>query len=215
MHSVYYSSPPAFLPSEFEINLPSDDDIWRAPTAREWYQMQNMGTNYGMGTSRILGTNMQVALAALKEQCPLVPLTVNPFSAFVLVHSILRDVFSPSQNTGTAPSPGVQCALHNWQRMWSDSPECVHAQQQNHKVSFVHNAIPFYWLARLAEGAKQNGELHVRPLSTKEDLDDRYRAVKGWLGQINTTLCASGGGSQFSPDLSLSPLGLSIFSHAS
>ncbi|KAF8891958.1 fungal-specific transcription factor domain-containing protein [Gymnopilus junonius] len=231
MYSVYYSSPPAFLPSEFEINLPSDDDLWRAPSAREWYQMQNMGTNYGMGRPRILGTSMQSALAALKEhQFPMAPFTVNPFSAFLLVHSLLREIFSSSQNAVTATtSPGagnplsIQRALHNWQRLWSDSPGCMHSQrQQNHRhhsVPYVHNAIPFYWLARLAEGAKQNGELHIRPLSSKEDFDDRYRTVKGWLGQINATLCSTagsgGGGSHFSPDLSLSPLGLSVFSHAS
>ncbi|KDR83171.1 hypothetical protein GALMADRAFT_239005 [Galerina marginata CBS 339.88] len=232
MQSVYNASQPAFMPSEFEINLPSDDELWRAQSAREWYQIQRMPSNYGIGTPRILGTSMQMALSALKEQnTAMFPYTLNPFSAFVLVHSILRDVFSPAQSAGTAPgsiptpsmtvaagnpsgnSLTIQCTLHNWHRMWTNNPETVHAEQQNQGTPFVHDAIPFYWLARLAEQAKQNGLLTIRPLSSKADLDDRYRTVKGWLGQINAT---SRTGSHFSPNLSpITSLGLPIFSHAS
>ncbi|KAF8962958.1 fungal-specific transcription factor domain-containing protein [Flammula alnicola] len=224
---MYYSAHPAFLPSEFEINLPCDDALWRAQTAREWYQMQSMPSTYGTRSARMLGTSMQMALAALKEPTSsVIPFIVNPFSAFVLVHSILRDVFSLPQGPGIhhacignsrmavgANILTIQCALHNWQRMWSSSPEAVHFEQQGQASPFAYNAIPFYWLARYAEGAKQNGVFPTSPRGaqlSRSDVEDRYRTVKGWLNQINATLRS---GSQILPH----PTGAAVltsFSHA-
>lgn len=229
-YCIYYSASPAFSAAEFDINLPCDDALWRSQTAREWCQTQTMFSTYGTGTARLLGMSMQMALTALKEPTPpAIPFTINPFAAFVLLHSILRDVFSPhgvthhgsSLNTLLGGADGsalaIQCALHNWQRMWGTSPESMHLEHQHHDVPFVHNAIPFYWLARYAEEAKQNGVLIIDSRGSQPsrvDSEDRFRMVRGWLNQINATLR---NGSQMSPNLGSQPtraMGLTTFSHA-
>ncbi|KAF9483553.1 hypothetical protein BDN70DRAFT_958975 [Pholiota conissans] len=212
-HCIYYSSSPTFTAAEFNINLPCDDTIWRCQTSREWYQTQTMFSAYGTGAARLLGMGMQMAVAALKDpSSSAIPFTVNPFAAFVLVHSILRDVFSPhgvnhhhGSNLGSflggadGSALAIQCTLLNWQRLWSNSPEAMHLEQQHHNVPFVHNAVPYYWLARYAEGAKQNGALTIDSRGShlsRIDSEDRYRMIKGWLNQINATLR---NGSQMSP----------------
>ncbi|PPQ68789.1 LOW QUALITY PROTEIN: hypothetical protein CVT25_008867 [Psilocybe cyanescens] len=226
VHGVYYSGQPAFPNSEFDINLPSDDDLWRAQTAQDWYQIQTMPSNHGIGNPRILGMSMQMSLVALKDQAPAVfPHSVNAFSAYILIHSILRDVFSPPQSpvAMSTVSPGdpdafdtltIQCALHNWHQMWSSNPEALRLEQHNPDNSFVHNASPFYWLARLAQGSKHNGTFVVRALGTKADVEDRYRVIKAWLNQIHSSIRH---GSQASPHLTSphTPSRHSSFSHAS
>ncbi|KAH9480832.1 Zinc finger protein klf1 [Psilocybe cubensis] len=226
VHGVYYSGQPALTNSELDINLPADDDLWRAQTAQDWYQLQTMPSNYGIGSARILGMSLQMSLAALKEQAPAAfPYTVNPFSAFILIHSILRDVFLPPQTPRPIPTNGasdpdavdtltIQCALHNWHQIWSSNHEALRLEQHNPDNAFVHNASPFYWLARLAQGAKHNGSFVVRALSTKTDVEDRYRMVKAWIHQIHSSIRH---GSQTSPHLT-SPHAHSrhgSFSHAS
>jgi len=211
-YCVYYSTTPAFHPSELDINLPCDDTLWRAQSAREWYQVQRTPSSYGSGNSRLLGVSMQMALAALREPTPsMVPYALNPFASFIVLNSILRDVFSLSPtNTGGmqaslmmnggmsgANTVMIQCALLNWQRMWSNSPE-AQSDKQGQRASFVFNPTPYYWLARFAEGAKQNGSLAINPLSGRDEVDDRFRTIKGWLGQINATLQS---GSQVTPNL--------------
>ncbi|KAF9046217.1 hypothetical protein BJ165DRAFT_1345120 [Panaeolus papilionaceus] len=201
--AMFFGTTPSFLPSEFDICLPCDDALWRASSARDWYQTQRTPSPYGLGTSRILGVSFPMALTALKEQTAiLTPFTLNPFSAFVLVHSILRDVFLTSHSSGTGhgglSSPSmvavggnpisIQCALHNWHRMWSGSPEAVHSEKYPQNIPFLYNALPFYWLARLAEAAKQSGTLHVRPLCSRADVEERHRTIKERLEQIQTTL---------------------------
>jgi hypothetical protein len=206
-YCIYYSTAPAFLGIEIEINLPCDDALWRAQTSPEWFKIQQVPSPYGIGLSRILGTNMHFTLASLKDRSTsaAVPSTVNPFASFILIHSILRDVFS-LHNTRTAhgSSPhtciidhggingmntiAIESSLHKWQKMWFANPETVHSGENNHGVPFVSNAIPFYWLARLAEAAKRKGTIHIGPPASTNDIEDRYRLVKTWLMQISLCL---------------------------
>ncbi|KJA20167.1 hypothetical protein HYPSUDRAFT_142671 [Hypholoma sublateritium FD-334 SS-4] len=218
---IYYSASPSFSRSELDINLPCDDALWKAQSSREWYQMLNLFSPYASGKARMLGVGMQTALVTLREPVSsAIPFTVNPFSAFILVHSILRDVFSFSAENHRNPdgnSLAIQCALHNWQQMWGSSPEAAHICQQGQDSPFVYNAIPFYWLARFANGERQNGE-HINSRGNqllKVDAENRYRIVKAWLSQINATLQ---NGSDVSPNLGSNPtgaLGLAAFSHGS
>lgn len=215
-YCIYYSIAPAFLDLEIEINLPCDDALWRAQTSSEWYKIQQAPSFYGMGLSRMLGTNMQFALASLKDRSTSpVPSTVNPFALFVLIHSILRDVFS-GHNTrsaqGSSPHTcmvdhggindmntiAIESSLHKWQEMWSANPETVHSGENNDGLPFVSNAIPFYWLARLVETAKQKGTINIGPAASTNDIEDRYRLVKTWLLQISSCLHS---GSEVSPNL--------------
>jgi hypothetical protein len=199
-YCIYYdSTAPAFLGLEIEINLPCDDALWRAQTSLEWYKIQQAPSPYGMGLSRMLGTNMQFTLASLKDRsASAVPFNVNPFASFILIHSILRDVFSRTTH-GSSPHTGmidhggingiaIESSLHKWQKMWSANPETVHLGGNNHGLPFVSNAIPFYWLARMAEAAKQKGAIHIGPPASTNDMEDRYRLVKTWLMQISSCL---------------------------
>lgn len=230
-HSIFYSTTPSLLGLEIEINLPCDDALWRAQTSAEWYKIQRTPSPYGTGLSRMLGANMQFALASLKDRgTSVVPFTVNPFASSILIHSILRDIFS-SHNTRTAHGNNshicmiddggingvdavtIQCSLHNWQKMWSANPEAMRLEANCQGIPFVSNAIPFYWLARFAEGAKNNGTLHTGPPS-RNDMEDRHRLVKTWLMHITSCLRS---GSQISPALWDNPtaVGLSTFSDIS
>ena len=216
-YCIYYSIAPAFLGLESEINLPCDDTLWSAQTSAEWYKIQQAPSPYGMGLSRMLGTNMQFTLASLKDRSTsAVHSAVNPFALLILIHSILRDIFSV-HNTGTAihgSSPhtcttdrggingmntiAIESSLHNWQKIWSSNPETVHSGENNYGLPFVSNAIPYYWLARLAEAAKRKGTIHIGPPTSTNDIEDRYRLVKTWLMQISSCLRS---GLQVSPDL--------------
>ncbi|CAA7262767.1 unnamed protein product [Cyclocybe aegerita] len=224
-HCIYYSTQPAFIPTEFDINLPCDDAVWRAQNARDWYQIQRAPSPYGTGALRLLGPNMQMAMSTLTEPTPpAIPYILNPFSNFVLINTILLDVFSSSPNpalgslmtptpasssilnNGMPGSPGnsvlIQCALHNWQRLWSSCPEAAHCEKQGPSLTpFICSALSFYWLARFAEAGKQNGTMCVTgSLSARTDVEERHRVVKSWLDQINATL-QSGSGVSPSPSL--------------
>ena len=173
---------------------------------------------------------MQFALALLKDRSTsMVPSTVNPFASFILIHSILRDIFSvDNARTTHGSSPhtcmtdhggivngmntiAIESFLHKWQKMWSANSEAVHSGENSHGLPFVSNAIPFYWLARLAEAAKQKGTIHIGPPTSTNDIEDRYRLVKTWLMQISS--CLRSGTQVVSPNLWNNPtaIGLSTF----
>lgn len=211
---IYYSTTPAFLGLEAEINLPCDDALWNSQTSAEWYKLQRTPSRYGTGLSRMLGVNMEFALASLKDRdTPTLPYIVSPFSSFILIHSILRDVVWNSTRTIRGPNPhtaAIQFSLHNWQKMWSANPETI---QDSHAIPFVSNAIHFYWLAKLAESAKQSGSIDMGPPpAPTNDIENRYRLVKTWLTQISSYLRISG--SHIPPNLWNNPtaIGLSTFS---
>ena len=199
--TIYYSMPPAFLGLEVGINLPCDDALWRAQTSAEWYNIQRMPSPYGTGLSRMLGTNMQFALASLEDRgTSVVPYTVSPFASFVLIHSILRDIFS-THNTRTPYGSSlhshhggingvnmIRWSLHNWQKMWSADAETVHSGERIQGLPFVSNAAPFYWLARIAEAAIQKGIITIGPAPSINDMEDRYRLLKAWLVKISSCL---------------------------
>ena len=145
---------------------------------------------------------MKMALEALTEPTSAaIPFNVNPFSSFVLVHAVLRDIFDSAHPArelsclGPSTTPigtsTIDCALQNWQRLWQACPDAPQLEQLHPMVPFVYNPIPFYWLARFAEQAKHNGEIAVsrsgEPLS-RVDEEARFRTVKAWLNQINNTL---------------------------
>jgi len=230
-YCTYYSTVPAFLGLEAEINLPCDDALWRAQTSAEWCKIQRAPSRYGTGLSRMLGTNMQFTLASLKDRgASVVPYAVNPFALFILIHSILRDIFSTHNARTPHGSPhacvtdhggissvnniSIQCSLQNWQKMWSANPETVESGEDGQGLPFVSNAIPFYWLARLAEAAKQSGTVHIGPSASTDDVENQYRLVKTWLMQISSCLRS---GTQIPPNLWNNPtaIGLSTFSDLS
>lgn len=197
-YCFYYAASPAFTSAEFKINLPCDDALWKAQSSRDWYHIQSVFSAYGTGKSRLLGVSMELALATLTQPVSSpITFTTNPFSAFVLVHTILRDIFNHRVMSGRslmsrdAISLTIQRSLHNWQIMWGSSPDGSRLDRNIHDIPFVFSAVPFYWLARFADGQKfsampssNSPRIHFSDASG----EDRYRIVKGWLNQINATL---------------------------
>jgi hypothetical protein len=80
---------------------------------------------------------------------------MNPFSHFILIHSILRHLFitcvqGRTANSVAASSSGddemvrqeiysLQYALHNWLQNWLNSPELPQVNGSNDEPRFVHN----------------------------------------------------------------------------
>ena len=80
---------------------------------------------------------------------------MNPFSHFILIHSILRHLFitcveGRMANSAAAGSSGedeivrqeifsLQYALHNWLQNWLNSPELPQVNDSHDEPSFVHN----------------------------------------------------------------------------
>lgn len=196
-YSMYFGQP-AFLRTELYINLPCDDALWRSPNSQEWYQLLQTPSPYGSGTYRMLGLNMKAVSSSLREPTAAVSFAVNPFSCFILIHDILCDVFANQNSTPgdvpTSPTGGsgftpisIQYALHNWQQIWASNPERS-SHEGDQTTPFVCNPLPYFWLARLAETAKQNGTFSVRPFTTRGDVDDRFATMRGWFSQIHSTL---------------------------
>jgi hypothetical protein len=64
--------------------------------------------------------------------------------------------------------------------MEKDYPETVRLGENGDGLRSVSDAIPFYWLIRLVEAAKQNlkGAPHIAPRASTNDVENRYRLVK-------------------------------------
>ena len=210
---MYFSLPPSFLPSEIDMSLPCDDALWSAGDSRGWYNTVQSPSAYGTGNARITGFSMKSALAVLGDtRLSTASLSLNPFAHFILIHTILRNIYA-SQTDGTSASSGdpasspkrtsvdisavdnedlpcfrMQYALHNWLQSWLNSPEAMQ-MDNNKRTSFVHDALPFYWLAQVSLLAAQddvNGGGAVFGDSMCEG--GRFRLLKAWLDHIRTFL---------------------------
>ncbi|KAJ2914722.1 hypothetical protein MD484_g5707, partial [Candolleomyces efflorescens] len=86
---------PIFHPSEIDIHLPCDDNLWTAESVKEWYQMLHTPSPYAVGPRRLNSLSMRRALAALDDPGPSgMRLHFNPFSHMILIHTILRNIFA-------------------------------------------------------------------------------------------------------------------------
>ncbi|KAK0202278.1 hypothetical protein DFS33DRAFT_1264057 [Desarmillaria ectypa] len=206
-HSVFFSMRPSFQTAEFDINLPCDDALWKAQTAAEWIDLLQKPSPYGMGSGRLYGAGMQQALTSLGEMRFLTPSTpLNPFSAFILIHTILRNIHSscttgdPSNDTPSSSSPepignedcrgsqfANQYALTNWLRMWMSSPDAMNPEEGKEgddEPPFAQNALPFYWLAQISLLDVQDGG----PSWSEGASESRFHVMKAWLDRIRLFL---------------------------
>ncbi|KAF8660900.1 hypothetical protein AX16_001529 [Volvariella volvacea WC 439] len=97
-----FATPPTYLPEEFDnVPLPCDDTAWKANSSRGWADVLPSGHQSaplaasGSASTRITGVRMQHALSMLREnhlQSIIMPL--NPFAQFVLIHTVLRDLYT-------------------------------------------------------------------------------------------------------------------------
>lgn len=208
-HCMYFSLCPSFQPAELDINLPCDDVVWRAGSAREWFDVLQIASPYGTRESRLLGIAMQQALAALGDiQPPTLSLALNPFSHFILIHTILRNLYEsraekqfPDSSPLACPTSFIgemardsevqetlfvtQYALDNWLHTWLTSPESKEFEKGGEEPPFICNALPFYWLAQVSLLALQEGN----PLgATETKAESRFHLLKHWLEHIRSFL---------------------------
>jgi hypothetical protein len=210
---MYFSLPPSFQPSELDLNLPCDDALWSARDSRQWFEMAHSPSPYGTGLPRIAGVGMQRALAVLSEmRLPAIPLVLNPFAHFILIHTILRNIhasrtdipsgdftgsissLSGANNSATSEEGSgdnafaIQYALHNWLQMWLNSPESMQVEKSEEEPPFVCNAMPFYWLAQVSLMALQDGAAAFSGNSSDAKTEGRFRLMKEWLDHIRSFL---------------------------
>ncbi|KAK0462101.1 uncharacterized protein EV420DRAFT_1666265 [Desarmillaria tabescens] len=203
-HSVFFSMRPSFLTAEFDINLPCDDALWKAQTSMEWSELLRKPSPYGIGSSRLYGVGMQQALTNLGEmRLSISHAPLNPFSQFILIHTILRNIYisysrSTSDNTFFLPSASAlpsesavddgrrgshfatQYALHNWLQSWIHCPDATRSEDDSDEPPFAYNALPFYWLAQISLLAIQEGGAAW----VEETTENRFHLMKEWLDRI-------------------------------
>ncbi|TFK33601.1 fungal-specific transcription factor domain-containing protein [Crucibulum laeve] len=199
-HCIYFSLPPSFHPAEFDINLPCDDVLWKAGNARDWFQAVQTPSPYGTGPSRACGVSMQRALATMTDIAP-TPLPLNPFSYFILIHTILRNIYASRGLVTTSeglsqPIPQqvdpnqeenlltARYALQNWLQMWMTSPEAGRYEKSGVEPPFICNVKPFYWLAQVALVAVQEGKAGSLSKTTDGKDEGRFRLLREWFSYI-------------------------------
>ena len=208
---MYHSLAPSFQPSELDINLPCDNTLWTASSSKDWLEIAQGSSSYGTGHIRLSGVRMQDALAGLREtRLQTAPLSLNMFAHFILIHTILRDMYAPQDQVsltnplsdsphpkadtaaGGASATGdvitTQYALHNWVRMWMNSPESMQAEKSQQELPFMFNALPFYWLAQVSHMAIQDGTSTFDGKPTDAKAEGRYQLMKEWLDGIKSVL---------------------------
>jgi hypothetical protein len=220
-HLIFFGIPALFSASEFDLNLPTDCDIWSAATADEWWTTQHHPSVYGWPELRVHGYPMQKALQALADSRRLDSLTakarINPLAHWVLIHAVLRNLFALAPDVAHADRGGfypawgaagagtvsasstsynaagtdedalrVQYVLHNWLESWLRTPESQE-WRDGRELSFMCDALPFYWLGQVSLLALQE---RVPPFTPGSRLtpDGRFRLVKHWLRHVRAFL---------------------------
>lgn len=103
--------PSSYLASEMTLYLPCEDSLWKASTAIEWYAALRKPSPYGQTHERLTGVSMPHAFGELAQQRVQEEWTkLNPFSHFILMHAILRNLFTicldsrmPNSNSSNSP----------------------------------------------------------------------------------------------------------------
>ena len=181
---------------ESEIKLPCDETLWTASTAKEWFHSLRTPSIYGVGPRRLQAISVQQALSSLDLPVPMDMQTrLNPFSHFVVIHTIFRDLFSAyfDRSSGSAESSmstsrrtPTEYTLHNWYQAWSHSSEGLRGRDGGEV--FVSSPIPLYWLARYTFATIQEGALDPRPAVSEMGAQERCRVLASWLSRIKDYL---------------------------
>ncbi|TFK26826.1 hypothetical protein FA15DRAFT_702411 [Coprinopsis marcescibilis] len=203
---VFLSSKPKLHPMEMEIKLPCDDALWNAENAKEWYHALHTPSPYGAGPRRLASINLRQSLSSLDVPVPPdVQAQHNPFSHFILIHTILRNIFSSHFEDGVFDSPSGstipdrstrarvpdEFVLHNWLQLWTNNSDGFLSDkfdQESTQTSFISSSMPFYWLAHYSILAVQDGILDLRPATSDTEAQERCRLITSWLSLINSYL---------------------------
>ncbi|KDQ49545.1 hypothetical protein JAAARDRAFT_42772 [Jaapia argillacea MUCL 33604] len=203
-HSLYFAMRPSFLLSEVDLQLACEGALWNASTANEWNLALQDPSPYGSMHQRLVGSaGMLEAHSSIADmRIPATPIPLNPWSHFIIIHTILRDLYTIGmENPASAPSNtpkgsgqvtqdvfALQYSLHNWLQSWLQGPEMPRLDEGEEPI-FLYNALPFYWLAQVSILAYQEG---LPPFkaggASHSNVEVRFRLVKHWLRHIRCFL---------------------------
>ncbi|KAJ6593637.1 fungal-specific transcription factor domain-containing protein [Mycena capillaripes] len=186
---IFFGLPPSYNPGEVTLQLPCEQPLWRAGSAQEWFSILSTSSP---SEDRLTGPDFSTNLASMNDP-QFTPTFLSCFAHFVLIHTILRDLFAACSQTinvpSDPPSPAIltaQHALHNWLRSWTTSH--VHYQPDPEDPSFFENVLPFYWLGQVAILAHQEGLPPFNSTNNNETGEVRFKMVKRWLRRIQAFL---------------------------
>lgn len=165
------------------MNLPVDEDLWRAGSAEDWFNLLQRPSPYGETSARLSGFSAQNALSVLGSMHFMpIQLPLSTFAHLILVHSLLSDIYTPyttsavdSTQTDTLT---LHNALHTWLHSWRHAPDTA-VNIGRPETRFYQNALPYYWLAQvtLLVGAQA-------PRFYTLAADVRYKVVTQWVEHI-------------------------------
>ncbi|KAJ7668458.1 fungal-specific transcription factor domain-containing protein [Mycena polygramma] len=183
---IYFGLSSSYIPGEVTLHLPCEDALWKAESAEEWFSILQEPSLLVSAQQRLLGPDLNTNLASMNDM-QFTPTFLPSFAHFVLIHSILRDLFAACSQTMASDSPRVaqaiisaQCALHNWLQSWTMNQ--VH-RPNTVPSSFFENVLQFYWLGQVTILAYQEG---LPPFNStgNEPGEVQFKMVKRWLRRI-------------------------------
>ncbi|KAJ7647571.1 hypothetical protein FB45DRAFT_893814 [Roridomyces roridus] len=208
---MFFGLPPSYHAGEMNLRLPCEDALWRAQSAEEWLAILQIPVANHSSRSRLAGHDYPTTLHSMVVIDPnFAPASnLSPFAHFILIHVILRDLFTAcTESTPLIPGERfeeddnralMECkyALHHWLYSWrTNQPP---AQNPMEEPAFVENALPLYWLGHVAILAHQEG---LGPFHSAANVrgEMRYKIVKRWLKHIRSFLTEGGGESTLAWD---------------
>ncbi|KAJ7718009.1 fungal-specific transcription factor domain-containing protein [Mycena maculata] len=205
--SIYFGLPPSYVAGEINsLRLPCAEALWKAQSAQEWFSVLQASPLNQSSTSLLTGLDYGTTLVSLVRVDPNFDpnsLRLSPFAHFILIHVILRDLFTtctetiplalngpPRDDEDDQTMMAVQYALHHWLHSWRASrPD---RQYSSEEPPFIENALPLYWLGQVAILARQEG---LPPFDSPQNAmgEMRFKMVKRWLRRIRSFLIEGDG----------------------
>ncbi|KAJ7497058.1 fungal-specific transcription factor domain-containing protein [Mycena latifolia] len=196
--SIYFGLSPSYIPGEVTLRLPCEDALWRAGSAEEWLSVLETPSLYQSSHQRLTGLDLPTTSALMINPLFTPAPNLSSFGHFVLIHAILRDLFTACSETilpagdmgGDEDTPNqtvlsFQYALHNWLHSWMTSRAGY--PQATQEPSFIENVLPFYWLGQVTMLAHQEA---LPPFNCTDNVtgEIRFKMVKRWLRRIRAFL---------------------------
>lgn len=158
---IYFGLPPCYASEEQNLLLPCEDALWKTKMPLEWINVLSQPSPYGHSVeTRMQGIDMLPILRRMKNpntsatNIGAPSILLNPYSLFLLIHMLLRDLFVLLSSTKLSEwifqqeLLSIQHGLSNWLRYWLESPETPNINSQEEPV-FVCDALPYYWLGQV------------------------------------------------------------------
>jgi hypothetical protein len=132
--TIFFGLPPSYMPGEMTVRLPCEEQLWKAGSVEDWLSLLDApsGSLQQSSCVRLAGLDLSTTFASMVNPHFLPSLNLSAFGHFVVIHTILRDLFAACSETITTdllrdddvPNRRivtVQYALHNWLNSWTSS----------------------------------------------------------------------------------------------